>query len=122
MGTNYRRRSLPTSDCRVVRVGRYRVKNRRLNGFLIGEYFFGGVSFKKRFPRFFTISLLFFHSLKYHLIDNNLGEVYNLTISRGTLTPEDRFKINEHMISGIRMLGVVPLPSECITLQPTMRR
>ncbi|MHA2780841.1 HD domain-containing phosphohydrolase [Vibrio harveyi] len=42
----------------------------------------------------------------------NLGEVYNLTISRGTLTPEDRFKINEHMISGIKMLGALPFPPE----------
>ncbi|WP_372185308.1 HD domain-containing phosphohydrolase [Vibrio sp. 10N.222.55.F12] len=42
----------------------------------------------------------------------NMGEVYNLTISRGTLTPEDRFKINEHMISGIRMLEALPFPPE----------
>lgn len=42
----------------------------------------------------------------------NLGERYNLTISRGTLTQEDRFKINEHMISGIKMLESLPFPSE----------
>ncbi|MEF1305654.1 HD domain-containing phosphohydrolase, partial [Vibrio owensii] len=42
----------------------------------------------------------------------NMGEVYNLTISRGTLTPEDRFKINEHMISGIKMLEALPFPPE----------
>ncbi|MFT7684363.1 MAG: HD-GYP domain-containing protein (c-di-GMP phosphodiesterase class II) [Moritella dasanensis] len=42
----------------------------------------------------------------------NLGEVYNLTISRGTLTPEDRFKINEHMISTIKMLENLPFPPE----------
>lgn len=42
----------------------------------------------------------------------NLGEVYNLTIRRGTLTEEDRFKINEHMISGIKMLEKLPFPSE----------
>lgn len=42
----------------------------------------------------------------------NYGEVYNLTISRGTLTPEDRFKINEHMISGIKMLEALPFPPE----------
>ncbi|WP_418642334.1 HD domain-containing phosphohydrolase [Vibrio chaetopteri] len=42
----------------------------------------------------------------------NLGEVYNLTIRRGTLTEEDRFKINEHTISGIKMLERLPFPSE----------
>ncbi len=42
----------------------------------------------------------------------NQGEVYNLSISRGTLTAEDRFKINEHMISTIRMLESLPFPEE----------
>ncbi|WCP68398.1 transporter substrate-binding domain-containing protein [Vibrio tubiashii] len=42
----------------------------------------------------------------------NLGEIYNLSISRGTLTAEDRFKINEHMISGIKMLEALPFPKE----------
>jgi len=42
----------------------------------------------------------------------NLGEIYNLTISRGTLTPEDRYKINEHMISTIKMLENLPFPPE----------
>lgn len=42
----------------------------------------------------------------------NLGEVYNLSTSRGTLTAEDRFKINEHMISGIKMLEALPFPAE----------
>ncbi|MGR5119837.1 HD domain-containing phosphohydrolase [Vibrio astriarenae] len=42
----------------------------------------------------------------------NLGEVYNLSISRGTLTAEDRYKINEHMISGIKMLESLPFPDE----------
>ena len=42
----------------------------------------------------------------------NLGEVYNLSISRGTLTTEDRFKINEHIISTIKMLETLPLPEE----------
>lgn len=42
----------------------------------------------------------------------NLGEMYNLCISRGTLTEEDRFKINEHMISGIKMLEALPFPPE----------
>jgi HD-GYP domain-containing protein (c-di-GMP phosphodiesterase class II) len=42
----------------------------------------------------------------------NLGEIYNLSISRGTLTTEDRFKINEHMISTIKMLESLPFPEE----------
>jgi hypothetical protein len=42
----------------------------------------------------------------------NHGELYNLSIRRGTLTNEERFKINEHMISGIKMLESIPFPSE----------
>ena len=42
----------------------------------------------------------------------NLGELYNLSISRGTLTAEDRFKINEHVISTIKMLETLPFPAE----------
>ena len=42
----------------------------------------------------------------------NLGEIYNLSISRGTLTVEDRFKINEHMIGTIKMLESLPFPKE----------
>jgi hypothetical protein len=42
----------------------------------------------------------------------NLGEVYNLCVSRGTLTKEDRFKIQEHMISTIKMLDSLPFPDE----------
>jgi HD-GYP domain-containing protein (c-di-GMP phosphodiesterase class II) len=40
----------------------------------------------------------------------NRGEVYNLSVTRGTLTAEERFKINEHMIETIRMLDRLPLP------------
>jgi len=40
----------------------------------------------------------------------NLGEVYNLSISRGTLTDEERFKINEHVIMTIKMLDHLPFP------------
>jgi HD-GYP domain-containing protein (c-di-GMP phosphodiesterase class II) len=40
----------------------------------------------------------------------NRGEIYNLTVRRGTLTEEERFKINEHMIETIRMLTRLPLP------------
>jgi HD-GYP domain-containing protein (c-di-GMP phosphodiesterase class II)/ABC-type amino acid transport substrate-binding protein len=42
----------------------------------------------------------------------NQGELYNLSVSRGTLTAEDRFKINEHMISTIKMLESLPFPDE----------
>jgi len=40
----------------------------------------------------------------------NLGEVYNLTIEKGTLTEEERFKINEHVVVTIKMLEQLPLP------------
>ena len=42
----------------------------------------------------------------------NRGEIYNLSIARGTLTEEERFKINEHAIQTIRMLDRLPFPSE----------
>jgi HD-GYP domain-containing protein (c-di-GMP phosphodiesterase class II) len=38
------------------------------------------------------------------------GELYNLTLKRGTLTPEERYKINEHVIMTIRMLESLPFP------------
>jgi HD-GYP domain-containing protein (c-di-GMP phosphodiesterase class II) len=40
----------------------------------------------------------------------NLGEIYNLSIGRGTLSEEDRYKINEHMIQTIIMLEALPFP------------
>jgi len=40
----------------------------------------------------------------------NLGELYNLGIRKGTLSPEDRFKINEHIIQTILMLKRLPFP------------
>ncbi|ARU49035.1 HD domain-containing phosphohydrolase [Sulfurospirillum diekertiae] len=39
---------------------------------------------------------------------NNLGELYNLSIARGTLNDEERYKINEHIIMSIRMLSELP--------------
>ncbi|TYK64747.1 HD domain-containing phosphohydrolase [Colwellia echini] len=42
----------------------------------------------------------------------NLGELYNLSISRGTLTTEDRYIINEHIIGTIKMLDQLPFPPE----------
>ena len=41
----------------------------------------------------------------------NLGEMYNLTISRGTLTNEERYKINEHIVQTIMMLETLPFPA-----------
>lgn len=40
----------------------------------------------------------------------NYGEVYNLSVGRGTLTEEERFKINEHVMHSIMMLEQLPLP------------
>jgi HD-GYP domain-containing protein (c-di-GMP phosphodiesterase class II) len=42
----------------------------------------------------------------------NFGEVYNLSIARGTLSEEERFKINEHIIQTIVMLETMPFPKE----------
>lgn len=40
----------------------------------------------------------------------NQGELHNLTIQKGTLTIEERFKINEHIVQTIIMLEALPLP------------
>ena len=42
----------------------------------------------------------------------NHGEIYNLSTPRGTLTDEERFKINEHIVETINMLGQLPFPKE----------
>ena len=39
-----------------------------------------------------------------------MGEVYNLCIARGTLTEEERFKINDHIVQTIIMLEQLPFP------------
>jgi len=38
----------------------------------------------------------------------NYGEIYNLCIERGTLSEEERFKIQEHVIMSIKMLEQLP--------------
>ncbi len=38
------------------------------------------------------------------------GELHNLMVSRGTLTDEERYKINEHIIQTIVMLTALPYP------------
>lgn len=40
----------------------------------------------------------------------NKGEIYNLSIRRGTLTDEERFKINDHIVQTIVMLESLPFP------------
>jgi len=40
----------------------------------------------------------------------NRGELYNLSIQRGTLTDEERYMINGHMIETIKMLTELPFP------------
>ncbi|SMG66643.1 metal dependent phosphohydrolase [methanotrophic bacterial endosymbiont of Bathymodiolus sp.] len=44
----------------------------------------------------------------------NRGELYNLSIERGTLTAEERFKINDHMVQTIIMLEELPYPKHLI--------
>ena len=40
----------------------------------------------------------------------NYGELHNLSVSRGTLTNEERFKINDHIVQTIVMLERLPFP------------
>lgn len=42
----------------------------------------------------------------------NLGEIYNLSIKKGTLTKEEYFKIQEHVIMTIKMLESLPFPEK----------
>ena len=42
----------------------------------------------------------------------NAGEIYNLSIRKGTLTNEERFTINEHILETIRMLGQIPFTDD----------
>jgi HD-GYP domain-containing protein (c-di-GMP phosphodiesterase class II)/HAMP domain-containing protein len=49
---------------------------------------------------------------KYHR-----GELYNLSISRGTLTEEERYKINEHIVQTILMLERLPFPGHLVPVR-----
>ena len=40
----------------------------------------------------------------------NRGELYNLEVARGTLSQEERFKINDHVVQTIIMLNKLPYP------------
>ena len=53
------------------------------------------------------------HGFKMAVPDDqyNLGELYNLTIRKGTLSKEDRFKISEHIIQTIVMLNKLDFPT-----------
>lgn len=50
-----------------------------------------------------------FH-LKSPEVKYNRGEIYNLSISRGTLTAEERYRINDHIVQTIIMLNSLPFP------------
>lgn len=41
----------------------------------------------------------------------HMGEIHNLSIRRGTLTEEDRFKINDHIVQTLIMLKSLPWPA-----------
>ncbi|RDH81105.1 MAG: hypothetical protein DIZ80_13380 [endosymbiont of Galathealinum brachiosum] len=41
----------------------------------------------------------------------NRGELYNMSVKAGTLTNEERYIINEHMVQTIKMLDQLPFPS-----------
>lgn len=40
----------------------------------------------------------------------NKGELYNLAVGRGTLSEEERYKINEHIVQTLIMLSQLPFP------------
>jgi HD-GYP domain-containing protein (c-di-GMP phosphodiesterase class II) len=44
------------------------------------------------------------------MYQNNLGELYNLSIRKGTLNDEERYVINNHIVETIKMLESLPFP------------
>lgn len=48
--------------------------------------------------------------LKPQRLRYNRGELYNLSVRRGTLTEEERFMINDHIVQTIMMLKSLPYP------------
>lgn len=50
--------------------------------------------------------------MKLPATQQNMGELYNLSINRGTLTAEDRFKINDHIVQTYTMLKGLPWPAQ----------
>ncbi|WP_083657715.1 HD domain-containing phosphohydrolase [Herbaspirillum camelliae] len=49
----------------------------------------------------------------------NMGELHNLGIRRGTLTPEDRFAINNHIVQTLVMLKSLPWPESLKSVPDT---
>ncbi|MGR5360629.1 HD domain-containing phosphohydrolase [Vibrio mediterranei] len=49
-------------------------------------------------------------TLKKPMYQNNLGELYNLSIRKGTLNDEERYVINNHIVETIKMLESLPFP------------
>ena len=49
--------------------------------------------------------------IREHELDN--GELHNLCVGRGTLTPEERIKINDHIMQTMRMLHRFPSVASC---------
>ena len=47
---------------------------------------------------------------------HNRGELYNLAIARGTLTAEERYIINHHIVQTIIMLSQLPFPAHLKTV------
>jgi hypothetical protein len=48
----------------------------------------------------------------------NRGELYNLSIEKGTLTKEERFKINDHIVQTIIMLENLPHRGDHLKFSP----
>jgi HD-GYP domain-containing protein (c-di-GMP phosphodiesterase class II) len=46
----------------------------------------------------------------------NRGELYNLKVARGTLTDEERYRINDHIVQTIKMLKELPYPKHLQTV------
>jgi HD-GYP domain-containing protein (c-di-GMP phosphodiesterase class II) len=46
----------------------------------------------------------------------NRGEIHNLSVARGTLTEEERYKINDHIVQTIVMLSSLPFPGHLRTV------
>jgi HD-GYP domain-containing protein (c-di-GMP phosphodiesterase class II) len=40
-----------------------------------------------------------------------MGELHNVSVCRGTLSPEERFKVNEHIVQTCIMLRSLPWPA-----------
>lgn len=49
----------------------------------------------------------------------NMGELHNLTVRRGTLTEEDRFAINNHIVQTLVMLKRLPWPDSLKSVPDT---